>query len=177
MRKKPLTPYLVCPRGRRCEAIPQRRLPELGKALPASRRTGGLPGPAAPAVRAPRDLEPAFAEITAAGADALIVFAHTLTIANSRSIIALANRQRFPTMYGLREYALEGGLIAYGPRITDSFRRAAYYVDRILKGAKPGDIPIEQPTKFELVVNLKTASAMGLAIPPALLARADEVIE
>jgi putative tryptophan/tyrosine transport system substrate-binding protein len=126
---------------------------------------------------APRDLEPAFAEITAAGADALIVFAHTLTIANSRSIIALANRQRFPTMYGLREYALEGGLIAYGPRITDSFRRAAYYVDRILKGAKPGDIPIEQPTKFELVVNLKTASAMGLAIPPALLARADEVIE
>jgi putative ABC transport system substrate-binding protein len=129
------------------------------------------------AVRTPRDLEPAFAEIAAVGADALIVFAHTLTLANSRSIIALANRQRFPTMYGLREYALDGGLIAYGPRVTDSFRRAAYYVDRILKGAKPGDLPIEQPMKFELVVNLKTAKTLGLTLSPTLLARADEVIE
>ena len=128
-------------------------------------------------MRAPRDIEPALTEIAAVRADALIVFAHTLTMANSRSIIALANQQRLPTMYGLREYALDGGLIAYGPRVTDSLRRAAYYVDRILHSARPGDLPIEQPTKFELVINLRTAKALGLTIPPTLLARADEVIE
>jgi putative ABC transport system substrate-binding protein len=129
------------------------------------------------AVRAAGELEAAFSERVATGADGLIVFAHSLTLANSRSIVDLANRQRFPTLYGLREYVLEGGLIAYGPRITDSFRRAASYVDRILKGGKPADIPIEQPTKFELAVNLKTAKVLGLTIAPALVARADEVIE
>jgi putative ABC transport system substrate-binding protein len=132
-----------------------------------------LPVPA----RAAGELETAFAQMAAAGADGLIVFAHSLTLANSHSIIDLANRQRFPTLYGLREYVLDGGLIAYGPRITESFRRAAFYVDRILKGGKPADMPVEQPTKFELAVNLKTARALGVTIAPALVARADEVIE
>jgi putative ABC transport system substrate-binding protein len=123
------------------------------------------------------DFEAAFREIVAARADALIVFAHALTIANSRSLIEIANRQRFPTMYGLREYVLEGGLMAYGPRLTESFRRAAFYVDRILKGARPAEMPVEQPTSFELALNLKTARALGFDFPASLLARADEVIE
>jgi putative ABC transport system substrate-binding protein len=129
------------------------------------------------AVRTPGEFESAFGEMVAAGADGLVVFAHALTIANSRSLVEIANRQRFPTMYGLREYVVEGGLMAYGPRVTDLFRRAASYVDRILKGAKPGDLPVEQPTRFELAINLKTARALGLTVPRSVLLRADHVIQ
>ena len=89
----------------------------------------------------------------------------------------LAARSRLPAVYGVREFAEVGGLMSYGPNIADQFRRAATYVDKILKGAKPGDLPIEQPTKFELVVNLKAAKALGLTIPSSVLQRADQVID
>ena len=92
-------------------------------------------------------------------------------------IASLAQKSRLPSMYGLREFADAGGLMAYGPNYAEGWRRAATYVDKILKGAKPGELPVEQPTKFELVINLMTAKALGLTIPPSLLRRADQVIE
>jgi ABC-type uncharacterized transport system substrate-binding protein len=94
-----------------------------------------------------------------------------------RRLVELAAKSRLPAVYGSRESVDAGGLMSYGPDLADSFRRSATYVDKILKGAKPGDLPIEQPTKFDLVINLKTAKALGLTIPPALLQRADQVIE
>jgi putative ABC transport system substrate-binding protein len=128
-------------------------------------------------VRARHDFEAAFAAMARDRVDALIVFSHTLTIQGRREVIDLANRYRLPTMYGLREFVSDGGLVAYGPSLTALYRRAAFYVDKILKGARPGDLPVEQPAKFELVVNLKTSQALGLTIPPSLMARADHVVE
>jgi len=128
-------------------------------------------------VRTRDDFEPAFAAMIESRVDALIVFAHGLTILNRDILIELASRHRLPTLYGTRENVTTGGLMAYGPSVPVLYRRAAFYVDKILKGAKPADLPVEQPTKFELVINLATARALGLDIPPTLLARADEVIE
>jgi ABC-type uncharacterized transport system substrate-binding protein len=110
-------------------------------------------------------------------ADALYVVPDPLINRNRIRINALALGARLPTMHGFREFAEAGGLMSYGPNWPDMFRRAADYVDKILRGMKPGDLPVQQPTKFDLVINLKTATALGLEIPPMLLARADEVIE
>lgn len=128
-------------------------------------------------IRGPDDFEAAFAAATRGKAQALIAFDDGLTIAHRSRIVALAASSRLPVMYGLREFPDGGGLISYGPSFVDLLRRAATYVDKIIRGAKPADLPIEQPTKFELVINRKTANALGLAVPATLLAQADEVIE
>ena len=123
------------------------------------------------------DLESAFAAVTRDGADGLLVFENALTSNNGKRIVELALKHRLAGVYGLRELAQAGGLIAYGPSRADNYRRAADFVDKIFKGAKAGDLPVEQPTKFELVINLNTAKALGLTIPQPLLLRADQVIE
>jgi putative ABC transport system substrate-binding protein len=116
-------------------------------------------------------------EALRARADALYVCGDPLVVANRIRINILALGARLPAMYSSREYVEGGGLMSYGPNTTDLFRRAAEYVDKILRGAKPGDIPVEQPTKFELAIHMTTAKVLGIQIPPSLLARADEVIE
>jgi putative ABC transport system substrate-binding protein len=127
-------------------------------------------------VRRAEDIAPAF-EALKGRADALYVCVDPLLTTNRIRINTLALSVRLPTMYGFREYVEAGGLMSYGPNFPDLFRRAAEYVDRILRGAKPSNLPVEQPTKFDLVFNLTTAKALGLEIPPSMLARADEVIE
>jgi putative ABC transport system substrate-binding protein len=122
------------------------------------------------------ELDTAFASAAAQHADAMIVFGDALTNLQAPRVIALAAEHHLPAIYLFRLFA-NGGLIVYGPDIADLFRRAGGYVDRILKGTKPSDLPVEQPTKFELVINMKTAKALGLTVPPSLLIRADEVIE
>jgi putative ABC transport system substrate-binding protein len=128
-------------------------------------------------VRTAEGLGAAFDAAVKQRADAVIVGLGAVMQNNVDRIVGLATKRRLPVMYPSREFVDAGGLIAYGVNYPDSYRRAATYVDRILKGAKPGDLPIEQPTKFELVVNVKTARALGLTIPQSLLVRADEVIE
>jgi putative ABC transport system substrate-binding protein len=123
------------------------------------------------------DMEKVFAETTKARPNALIVILSPFVTLHSKRIVEPALKHNLPGMYPTRQFAEEGGLIAYGPLIADLYRRAATYVDKILKGAKPADLPVEQPTKFELVINLKTAKQIGLTIPPNLLARADKVIK
>jgi putative tryptophan/tyrosine transport system substrate-binding protein len=127
-------------------------------------------------IRRAEDIVPAFEAING-GADALYVCCDPLVNTNRVRINTLALAARLPTMHFVKVYVEAGGLMSYGPNFADLFRRSADYVDKILRGVKPGDIPIEQPTKFELVINLKTAKALGLEVPPMLLARADEVIE
>ena len=107
----------------------------------------------------------------------LIVTAAPRALLHRDLIIALAARHRLPAVYTSRHFVAGGGLISYGPDILDQFRRAAGYVDRILKGEKPADLPVQAPTKYELIINLKTAKALGLTLPPALLARADQIVE
>ncbi|HMF24504.1 MAG TPA: ABC transporter substrate-binding protein [Pseudolabrys sp.] len=127
--------------------------------------------------RSMADIDGAFAAIVEAHADAVITFSDTLTFNFANQVAELASRSKLPLMSPFHEIAVAGGLMSYGPSISDLFRRSAVYVDKILRGAKPADLPVEQPTKFELVINLKTAKALGLTVPPSLLARADEVIE
>jgi ABC-type uncharacterized transport system substrate-binding protein len=124
------------------------------------------------------ELAPAFAAVTREGADALMVLADPALMDNLRGQVTdLAATHRLPAMYTWKMYVEAGGLMSYGPSLPDLYRRVAYYVDRILKGAKPADLPVEQPTKFELVMNLKTAQALGITIPPHLLLLADEVLK
>jgi len=129
-------------------------------------------------VRAPGEIESAFTRIKRERAQALIVIPDALALSPLRAEIpALAAKNRLPAIYGFREVVDAGGLMSYGVSLPDLFRRAATYVDRIFKGAKPGDLPVEQPTKFELIINLKAAKTIGLTIPRSFLLRADQVIE
>jgi len=128
-------------------------------------------------VRHPDELDSVFAAMTREGAEALITLGDAVLWNHRTRVVALAAQHRLPAIGDAREYADVGGLMAYGPHIPDSYRRAAVYVDKILKGAQPANLPVEQPVKFALVINLKTAKALGVTLPPALLFQADEVIQ
>ena len=128
-------------------------------------------------VRGPKDLEPAFSEMSAARAGALLVMADSMFRGERARLADLAVKKRLPTVLPQGVYVEAGGLMSYGENQADLWRRAATYVDKILKGTKPADLPVEQPIKFELIINLKTAKQIGLTIPPNVLARADKVIK
>ena len=182
------------------EEIIAKRLQLLKEVVPGLARVGVLRNPLSPShpilwkeievaaqrlgvalealeVQGPEDFEAAFATAKQRNAQALLVFDDLLTITYSSRIIALAASSRLPAMYGFRKFPDAGGLVSYGPSIVHLFRQAASFVDKILKGARPADLPVEQPTKIELVINVRVAKALGLTIPPSLLARADELIE
>jgi len=127
--------------------------------------------------RVSADVDRAFSDMTRERAGALTVWTSSMLFGERRRLVDMAAKNRLPAVYGLREYVDAGGLMSYGPNLADMSRRAATYVDRMLKGAKPADLPVEQPTKFELVINVKTAKALGLTIPQSLLGRADEIIQ
>ena len=128
-------------------------------------------------VRDPREMEAAFDAVTRARPDGLLLLADPLTLSMRARIVEFAREKNLPAIYETREFVEAGGLMSYGPNVPAMLRRSAYYVDRILKGAKPGDLPIEQPVKIELLVNLKTARALGITIPRAVLLNADQVID
>jgi ABC-type uncharacterized transport system substrate-binding protein len=176
-----------------------KRLELLKEAFPNIKRVGMLWNPAQPTgmsaiketetaaqayslqlhsleIRTTEDIESAVAEVSKMRPSTLVVILDLLTTRNSKRIVELAAKHRLPGMYPTRQFAEEGGLMAYGPTIGDLYRRAATYVDKILKGAKPADLPIEQPTKFEFIINVKAGKQIGLTIPPNVLARADKVI-
>jgi putative ABC transport system substrate-binding protein len=147
---------------------------EMGEVQVAARKLGLEVAPFE--IRRAEDIAPGF-ETLKGRADALYVCNDPLVTTNRVRINALALGARLPTIHGVRAYVEAGGLMSYGANFPELFRRAGDYVDKILRGAKPADLPVEQPTKFDLVINLKSAKALGLTVPPTLLARADEVIE
>ncbi|MBR1148060.1 ABC transporter substrate-binding protein [Bradyrhizobium sp. AUGA SZCCT0431] len=153
---------------------PMHRL-TVAEEIPRTARELGVVLPIVEATTA-EELDIAFASAATQRADAIIVFGDTLTVVEAPRVVALAAKHHLPAIYFFRRFA-NGGLIVYGPDLADLFRRAGGHVDKILKGAKPSDLPVEQPTKFELVINMKTAKALGLTVPTSLLLRADEVIE
>ncbi len=182
------------------QGLSAKRLELLKEAVPRATRVAVLTNPASPntgpfvkesegvaralgiqlqlaQARDPSEFEAAFATMSSKRAEALMVLADVTFITHRKRIVELAALSRLPAMYGERDFVDAGGLMFYGASLTDTYRRAAVYVDKILKGAKPADLPVEQPTKFELVINLKTAKALGLTIPQPLLLRADEVIQ
>jgi putative tryptophan/tyrosine transport system substrate-binding protein len=148
----------------------------LAEELPQTVRKLGVALPVVEATTV-EELDIAFASAAAQHADAIIVFGDALTVNNAPRVTALAAEHRLPALYLFRLFVTNGGLISYGPDIADLFLRAGGYVDKILKGTKASDLPVEQPTKFDLVINMKTAKALGLTVPLTLLARANEVIE
>ncbi len=156
-----------------------KRLELLKQAVPGVGRVAALWQPGFVGERTEKDMlkEVEVAARARARADALTVLGSAMFANERRRVVDLAAKNRLPGVYGFREYVDAGGLMAYGPNVADLFQRAATYADKILKGAKPGDLPVEQPTKFELVLNLKTAKALGLTIPQSVLVRADQVIE
>ncbi len=157
-------------------AVGERTERDMLKEAEVAARTLGM-RPQFVEARGPADCDGAFAEMTRARAGALTVLASTMFTLERRRLVDLAAKNRLPAMYPWRDFVDAGGFMSYGVNTTDMYRRAATFVDKILKGAKPGDLPVEQPTKFELVINLKTAKALGLTIPPSVLGRADHVIE
>lgn len=150
--------------------------PDVLKGFQVAARQAGVTALPAEA-RNIEEIEAAFREMTDQRAGALVVLTDPLFNSNEKRVTELALKHRLPSIHANREYAEAGGLMSYGDSLTYFFRRAAFYVDKILKGTKPGDLPIEQPTTFQLVINLKTANALGLTISPSLIARADTVIE
>jgi len=128
-------------------------------------------------IRKSEDWETAVGDVLNAGVDAVFQLCDPVTLSRRKALVDFAAKSLLPSMYEMKEYVLEGGLMSFGPSLTAMGRRSAYFVDRIIKGTTPPDLPVEQPTKFELVINLKTAKAIGVTIPPALLTRVDEVIE
>jgi len=157
-------------------AVGERTEKDVLKEAEAAARAMGVPLQFVEA-RGPADFDRAFLDMTRASAGALTVLESTVFFVERRHLVDLAAKNRLPAVYGLREFVDAGGLMAYGPNQPDLFRRAATYVDKILKGAKPGDLPVEQPTKFELIINLKAAKGLDITIPQSLLLRADEVIQ
>jgi putative ABC transport system substrate-binding protein len=151
------------------DVLTRRETEEAAQRLGIALRTQGVNGP--------EDFDRALGAIVADGGGAVLVATSPMFFGHRRQLAELALKHRLPTIFAFREYIEAGGLMAYGPSYTELFQRAAGYVDRILKGAKPADLPVEQPTKFELAINLKTGKALGLTIPPAVLSRAGETIE
>ena len=128
------------------------------------------------AARSPAEFEPAFSAMTKGHADALFVVEDPVISVHRSRLLELVYKSRLPAIYSTRDLVEAGGLVSYGASFTDMFRRSAFFVDKLLKGAKPAELPVEQATKFELVINLKTVKALGLTIPPSILLRADQVI-
>jgi len=169
----------TAPRSQRLGVITNQTIPPEANSLAAMQgpaRTLGLTLIALE-VRQPDQFVPAFATIARDRIDSLLAFESPMNVAHRQQIVAFAAERRIPTVFGVRSFVDAGGLMSYGADFPDLFRRAAVYVDKILKGAQPADLPVEQPTKFELVINLKTAKALGLTIPQSLLMRADEIIQ
>jgi len=157
-------------------AVPERTEKDMLKGAEVAARALGVRLQLVEA-RGPADFKRAFSDMTGARAGALTVLPGAMFFSERRRLVDLAAKNRLPVVYPQREFVDAGGLMSYGTNLADLFRRAATYVDKILKGAKPADLPVEQPTKFDLVINLKTAKALGLTLPPSLLQRADQVIE
>ncbi len=164
------------PSATRLAVIVDPGAPSFGLETQAAARSLGLPLHVSE-VRGSADFAKAFEAAIQARADALIVSPSPILRFHRKLLVDLAAKYRLPAMYQMREFVDAGGLMAYGPRDADLFRRAAVYVDKILRGAKPTDLPVEQPTKFELVINMKTAKALGVTIPASVLLRADQVVE